>query len=947
MTEKKNAAPGQEAAKGTAVFGKNDNTTGADKLTILQTYGPVLTKVYHSDGSMSHYDDAKSFDFHVQEVKDLKALARLLGKLHKHPNRSLIAGAPLADRSKMAPGDVDGSVVRTNANFDDQPLHSFVIDIDGYEPGFADPVHEPELAVLDFINDHLPECFKTASFYWHLSSSAGMPGKESTLKCHVWLWSKTAYTCAQFKAWASNEIGRAIDRAVYRQVQHRYTADPIFEEGRIDPVPVRCGWHQGETDYVDLVIRDDVLADARSAGAGSGSGDMKLTDPSAKEGLIGAFHRAFDAERVLLDFLEGEFEQVTERRYTWLGGGGTPEGVWVHEDGQHVHANHNTWPVDGITNLWDLVRTFKFGHLDIAGEDADDFDRLNIEQAPVGRRPSDIAMHGWAKGLPELQEALAEEQAAAEDERARARQAAIDEWRQKIRSATDEFSLREKVCPAIAGDDRIDANVRELLAGEVKNAFRTLGVTLGLPAAKKLLAPPVVHQATDQTGSDSLPWLQNWSYVGELDVFYRHTTQERLSHKGFSAKYTRLVPKNPETGTSPKAADFVLDNGLIPFRQKAIYWPSADAYFIYGGVTAVNLYSVKTVPEAAEKLTKADKAAIACVEAHIRHICGERQAVAAALLDWLAFCVQNPGAKIRYAVLIQGIEGDGKTTIGDLLGHVMGQPNIAKISNNSIKSDFSGWAMGSCVGVIEELRMQGHNRFDVMNAVKELVTNDVIPVIKKGLDQINVPNTMNYFATTNHPDALPLSSNDRRWMVIFTPWRDLAQFETKIGQDAQAYFSQLHAAIQKHAPALRRWLLDRDLSAFNPNARAPLTDEKATMVNLGEPDDVVIAKEVIEAQALGVYPNIVSSGHLTAEMSSIPGISPPRGRRVNTLMHALGFQQFPSVVKWRGNACRVWLRTVTAAVPSDVVLLLDAAEKARAEEEDRIAAEAIQYEFSD
>lgn len=973
MTDaKKDAAPGQEAAKGNAVSvnGKSDNSTGVDRLTVLETAGKppnrlVFAKTHKVDGTTKPYDHPKSVKFKVREVSDLLSLAKLLKELRGNPYACLIGGAPLEDRDAMEAAPVGKPfVLRCKKNFVDQPLHTLMLDIDDYQPENYDPQTHPVLCIVEFIEKHLPEAFHKASFIWHLSNSAGLPGKEHVLKAHVWFWSRTPYSCSQYDAWALVAVNGCrrqkplvVDTSIYSQEHVRYTADPVFEEGRPDPIDPKLRFglyrHEDGTDVVDLVIGDDVLAAAqeiKNPFGRPGGSDVKLTDPSEKEGLIGAFHRAFDAERVLLDFLEGEFEQATERRYTWLNSdSGAPEGVWVTDDSMHVGASHNSWPFgpDRVVNLWDLVRVLKFGHLDIAGEDADDFDRLNIEQMPVGRRPSDAAMRRWAEGLPELQAAVREEQAAEEDERALARQAAIDEWRQKIRGAADEFSLREKVCPAIAGDDRIDANVRELLAGEVKNAFRTLGVTLGLPAAKKLLAPPAAHPATDQTGSDSLPWLQNWCYVGELDVFYRHTTQERLSHKGFSAKYTRLVPKNPETGSAPKAADFVLDNGLVAFKQKAIYWPSAAEYFTYGGVTAVNLYSAKTVPEAAEKLTKAGKAAIECVEAHIRHICGEREAVAAALLDWLAFCVQNPGAKIRYAVLIQGIEGDGKTTIGDLLGHVMGQPNIAKISNNSIKSDFSGWAMGACVGVIEELRMQGHNRFDVMNAVKELVTNDVIPVIKKGLDQINVPNTMNYFATTNHPDALPLSSNDRRWMVIFTPWRDLAQFETTIGQDAQAYFSQLHAAIQQHAPALRRWLLDRDLSTFNPNARALLTDEKATMINLGEPDDVVLAKEVIEAQALGVYPNIVSSGHLTNEMSSIPGMSPPRGRRVNTLMHALGFQQFPSVVKWRGMACRVWLRTVTAAVPSDVVSLLDAAEKARAEEEDRIAAEAIEHEFSD
>lgn len=491
---KKNAAPGLGAAKGntTSVNGKSDNSTGADKLTVLKTRGPVLTKTYKSDGTTEPYGDAASFDFHVQEVKDLKALAKLLGKLHKHPQRCLIAGAPLADPSKMAPGQSEGSIARTNANFTDQPLHSFVIDIDGYEPGFADPVHEPELAVLDFINDHLPECFKTASFYWHLSSSAGMPGKERVLKCHVWLWSKTAYTTAQYYAWASNEVGRAIDRAVYRRVQCRYTADPIFEEGRIDPVPVRCGWHQGETDYVDLVIRDDVLADARSAGAGSGSGDMKLTDPSSKEGLIGAFHRAFDAERVLLDFLEGEFEQATERRYTWLNGGGTPEGVWVHEDGMHVHANHNTWPCDSIANLWDLARVFKFGSLDIAGEDADDFDRLNIEQAPVGRRPSDVAMRKWAEGLPELKAAVAAEQAAEED----AREAALQALLGKIAAADSSRALHVGLLPELQAALRENAFMAHELA-ELEAAFSKRSTALSPAKAKlspkqvrELLSPP-------------------------------------------------------------------------------------------------------------------------------------------------------------------------------------------------------------------------------------------------------------------------------------------------------------------------------------------------------------------------------------------------------------------------------------------------------------------------
>lgn len=417
------------------------SVSGSDKLTVLETVGPCLTKIYKSDGTTDPYDDAASFHYKVVEVSDIHGLSRLLGKLHKNKKRCLIAGAPKGEG--MEAGNVEGSVTRTNANFIDQPLHSFVIDIDGYRPGFAEALTDTENAVLDFFHDaKLDDAFKTCSFYWHLSSSAGMPGKEGILKCHVWLWSKTAYTCAQFTEWAKS-IGPAVDRAVYRRVQIRYTADPIFEAGRLDPVPVRCGFHQGETDYVDLIIDQATLDKAREQGSGEGGRDMAIeTLPSDKDGLIGAFHKAFTAEDVLLNFLEG-FEQVTERRYTWLDGGGTPEGVWVHDSGEMIGSSHNTWPIDGRANLWDVVRVFKFGDLDHREGEEEDFETLGERQ--VGSRPSDLAMKAWAAGLDEVKKELAAE--ALEEQESRSE--IVANLIQRIAAAETQFKLTAEVLPAI------------------------------------------------------------------------------------------------------------------------------------------------------------------------------------------------------------------------------------------------------------------------------------------------------------------------------------------------------------------------------------------------------------------------------------------------------------------------------------------------------------------
>lgn len=365
-----------------------------DKLTVVECLAPlVLTKTFHADGSVTPYPQPKNMKFQTAEITGWPDLIKLLQGLHDKPRKCLIRGRQTGNQSERK-----GTFLRRNENFSDQPLHWFMVDVDGFEPDFALPT-DPA-AVIEYIEAVLPPCFHKASYYWHMSSSAGQSPK---LKCHLHFLSKTAYETREMHAWAK-QVGKQVDSKVYQIIQCNYTADPIYEEGREDPVKVRAGFHQGEEDFVDLVI----TADARETGAGEGGHDMDVVDPSEKPGILGLFHRTYSAEEVLLELLDGEFSQVSERRYTWLNGGGTPEGVWVHERGMHVGSSHNTWPIDGLANLWDLVRIFKFGDLDRA---EDEFDQLDIDSREIQAKPSHLAMLEWANGLEAIKEQAAEEAA--------------------------------------------------------------------------------------------------------------------------------------------------------------------------------------------------------------------------------------------------------------------------------------------------------------------------------------------------------------------------------------------------------------------------------------------------------------------------------------------------------------------------------------------------------
>ena len=92
----------------------------------------------------------------------------------------------------------------------------------------------------------------------------------------------------------------------------------------------------------------------------------KMEDPTEKEGIIGAFCRAFTVSEAITEFLEDVYEPAPEMgpdRYTYAGGS-TAGGLVVYDD-LLAHSHHSTDPAGGRScNAFDLVRLHKFGDLD-------------------------------------------------------------------------------------------------------------------------------------------------------------------------------------------------------------------------------------------------------------------------------------------------------------------------------------------------------------------------------------------------------------------------------------------------------------------------------------------------------------------------------------------------------------------------------------------------------
>lgn len=87
----------------------------------------------------------------------------------------------------------------------------------------------------------------------------------------------------------------------------------------------------------------------------------KQGDPTAKDGIVGAFCRVYSVEDAIETFLPDTYRKGEGGRYTYTGGS-TSGGLVIYDEGKFAYSHHSTDPACGkLCNAFDLVRIHLFG----------------------------------------------------------------------------------------------------------------------------------------------------------------------------------------------------------------------------------------------------------------------------------------------------------------------------------------------------------------------------------------------------------------------------------------------------------------------------------------------------------------------------------------------------------------------------------------------------------
>lgn len=190
-------------------------------------------------------------------------------------------------------------------------------------------------------------------------------------------------------------------------------------------------------------------------------------------------------------------------------------------------------------------------------------------------------------------------------------------------------------------------------------------------------------------------------------------------------------------------------------------------------------------------------------------------------VQWLAHIVQQPGELPHTAYLMIAKEtGIGRNWLAAVLARVMPGYVAAGVSLAPIlDGKFNGRLSQKLLATVDETRegMTEH-RHARGEALKRLITEEHRLIDTKYGRQVVEFNCCRWLMFSNHDDALPFDSNDRRVIVIENPGN----------RQSLEYFTALYALLARpeFIASVGELLNSTDLAGFNAGAPAPMSEAK-------------------------------------------------------------------------------------------------------------------------
>lgn len=213
---------------------------------------------------------------------------------------------------------------------------------------------------------------------------------------------------------------------------------------------------------------------------------------------------------------------------------------------------------------------------------------------------------------------------------------------------------------------------------------------------------------------------------------------------------------------------------------------------------------------------------------HLReNICDGNEEHYEYLLKWMARAVQEPASAGEVAVVLRGGKGTGKGWFARTFGRLFGRHFLHIANAKHLVGNFNAHLQDCCLLFADEAFFAGDKSHE--SVLKMLITEDVLPIEKKGYDVEAQPNFVHMIMASNDPHVIRATGDERRYFVL--------NVGTRRQQDAN-FFGRLNDQMENGGyEALLYYLQSIDLTGFQvrdvPQTSA-LQEQKLLSMNYDE-----------------------------------------------------------------------------------------------------------------
>jgi hypothetical protein len=236
-------------------------------------------------------------------------------------------------------------------------------------------------------------------------------------------------------------------------------------------------------------------------------------------------------------------------------------------------------------------------------------------------------------------------------------------------------------------------------------------------------------------------------------------------------------------------------------------------------------------------------------------------------LDYMAFLVQRPGVKLRFALLLAGTQGNGKDTALSLAYPAIGHWNVCAIDPKALESGFNEHEAATLVIISECASPQEMSKWAFNEKTKVMIAGnpDHTTINPKYGVKYACRRFCGVVLTTNNlASGIYIPQDDRRYDVLETA--TFAEMKIEDEMVRRRYFETLYGWFldggDRHVAA---FLHQRDLSKFSPDhgQRKTAAHQSVVAANLESDawlldilsklgDPALVRADWIEAEAVGV-----------------------------------------------------------------------------------------------